>query len=68
MSDYEVLNLDTVIDKLPSKLSEISGIIKLDSIFWTHNDNGDKPILYSFNPKAGNIFREVYIQRGQYSL
>ena len=62
VSNFDLINLDTVIENLPLKLSESSGIIKLGATLWTHNDNGDKPTLYSFHPQSGNILREVYIK------
>ncbi|MEM9361656.1 MAG: hypothetical protein AAGA43_03425 [Bacteroidota bacterium] len=51
--------------KLPSKLSEVSGIVALkDKSLWVIEDNGNKDKLYQINPK-GNLIRESKIENGK---
>ena len=46
---------------LPKEIQESSGIIYFDNAIWTHNDGGDKPILYKINPEDGEILRDLNI-------
>lgn len=49
------------IGKLPKSIEESSGLILYnDTLFITHNDSGDKPILYFFNLK-GDLIHQVTI-------
>jgi len=47
---------------LPSSIEESSGLVFYnDSIFITHNDSGDKPIIYFINVK-GKLIHQVLIE------
>ena len=51
--------------KLPEIVTESSGlIIYNDSLFITHNDSGDKPILYFFN-KKGKLIHQVIVSNAK---
>lgn len=50
------------IASLPSSIEESSGLVFYnDSIFITHNDSGDKPMLYFINVK-GKLIHQVLIE------
>ena len=51
--------------KLPEIVTESSGlIIYNDSLFITHNDSGDKPMLYFFN-KKGKLIHQVIVSNAK---
>ena len=47
--------------RLPRKIRESSGLLKVDSRLWTFNDSGGKPILYQIDERTGAILKEVKI-------
>ena len=47
--------------KLPSRLKETSGLIKVDNRLWTLNDSGGKATLYQIDEKSGRIIKTVKI-------
>ncbi|MCC6721653.1 MAG: hypothetical protein IT243_05580 [Bacteroidia bacterium] len=50
------------ITKLPSQVSETSGITAFGNNFiWTHNDSGNEPVIYQIDTFA-NILRKVFIK------
>ena len=49
---------------LPDELAESSGIIIYDSLIWTFNDSGGKPVIYGLLPESGKIVRTVEIMNG----
>jgi hypothetical protein len=53
--------LQTVFD-LPEELSESSGLIIFDSLFWTFNDSGHGTILYGIDMNSGSIRKRIHIQ------
>ena len=54
---YTFLSYDTVQWYLDPVLEETSGLLKVDESYWTHNDSGNDPALYQFDPEKGNIVR-----------
>jgi len=59
------LDPDTVQLFLPQAVSEISGIIRMDSLLWGINDSGHENILYGIAPDQGTIQRQVLLQNGK---
>lgn len=49
------------IKNLPKELSENSGIIIYNDLFWTFNDSGGKNYIYAFNFK-GEIEKEIEVE------
>jgi hypothetical protein len=46
---------------LPSRLNEVSGIVKQNSnAFWVHNDSGDLPVIFKID-SSGNIIDSVFL-------
>lgn len=62
-NNFTVLQVEPkgFIKGLPKELSENSGIIIYDDLFWTFNDSGGKNILYAFNFK-GEIEKEIEVE------
>ncbi len=52
--------------KLPKKVKESSGLIKIDGRLWTMNDSGGKAELYQIDEKSGRLIRTVRI-KGAYN-
>jgi len=52
--------------KLPKKIKESSGLIKVDGQLWTLNDSGGKSKLYQIDEKSGKIIKSIKI-RGAYN-
>ena len=52
---------EVFIQKLPGKLSENSGLIFYNNLFWTFNDSGGKNKIYGFNI-SGKIKKEIEIK------
>ena len=38
---------------LPKEIKESSGLLYFDNAIWTHNDGGNKPVLYKLDPETG---------------
>ncbi|MGB0932961.1 MAG: T9SS type A sorting domain-containing protein [Lishizhenia sp.] len=55
----------TLISNLTNPISESSGLLYLNNKLITHNDSGDTPDLYEFDPFSGNINRKVHIANAQ---
>ncbi len=53
-------NLMKICD-VSDELSETSGIILYDSLLWTFNDSGGKPVLYGFNQNTCKIDIKIEI-------
>lgn len=47
--------------KLPHKIRETSGLIKLDNMLWTLNDSGGKAALYQIDEHTGRILKTLTI-------
>lgn len=56
----------TLIDKLPRKMEEVSGIQKMrpKGLIWMINDSGNKDRIYGVN-KKGNIKEEIKVKRSK---
>ncbi len=65
VSDFASIQLDTVQLQLNKLIEETSGLVKIDSTFWTHNDSGGQPALYQFDPVTGEIERTVYVNQAK---
>ena len=51
-----------VVTPLPSEIHESSGLVAMsDSLFITHNDGGDEPVLYVVN-RSGEVASKVYLR------
>jgi len=48
--------------KLPKKIKESSGLIKVDNRLWTLNDSGGKSELYQIDEKTGHIVKTLKIK------
>jgi len=48
--------------KLPSKIKESSGLIKLDNRLWTLNDSGGESVLYQIDEGTGRIVKTLKIK------
>ena len=48
--------------KLPKKIKESSGLIKVDNNLWTLNDSGGKAELYQVDEKTGHIVKTLKIK------
>lgn len=59
-NDVLKINPGVYISNLPTQLSESSGLIYYNNLFWTFNDSGGDNIIYGFN-KRGEIQKEVEI-------
>ncbi len=55
------VNPQVYVPKLPGSLSETSGLLFYDNLFWTFNDSGGKNRIYGFNTE-GDIEREIKIK------
>ncbi len=51
--------------KLPSEISETSGIIIHDSLIWTINDSGGEPELYGLKIDKGSLQRKIVISNAK---
>lgn len=51
-----------ILQSLPSKVKESSGIISYRDKIWTHNDSGDRPRLYELTADGGEITRQILIE------
>ena len=51
--------------KLPSSLSETSGLIKIDNQLWTLNDSGGRARLYQISERDGHILKTLNIQNAR---
>ena len=47
--------------KLPSKLKESSGLLKIDNRLWSFNDSGGEAALYAIDERSGKITKTVRI-------
>lgn len=48
--------------RLPKNINESSGLtINTDGSFWTHNDSGDKPVIYKIDT-LGNLLKTIYLK------
>jgi len=52
--------------KLPNKVKESSGLIKIDGKLWTINDSGGKAELYQIDERTGRIINTIRI-KGAYN-
>lgn len=48
--------------KLPNRVKESSGLIKVDNKLWTFNDSGGKAALYQIDERSGRIVKTFNIQ------
>ena len=48
--------------KLPNKIDESSGLIKVDNRLWTLNDSGGRPALYQIDEVSGRILKTLIIK------
>ena len=48
--------------KLPRKVDETSGLIKIDNRLWTLNDSGGKSALYQIDEQTGRILKTLIIK------
>ena len=56
-----------MVTQLPSEIHESSGLVAIsDSLFITHNDGGDDPVLYVVN-RSGEVASKVYL-RGEVNI
>lgn len=46
---------------LPKEIKESSGLLYFDQAIWTHNDGGNKPVLYKIDPETGRILKDITI-------
>jgi len=46
---------------LPDSVSETSGLIFFNNLWWTINDSGGQPCLYSIDPKSGTVNNYITI-------
>lgn len=65
--EYEPLILDpeVIIESLPPKVEETSGLIWFADGLWTHNDSGGEAAIYKMNPETGDIIQTVFIANGK---
>ncbi len=49
------------IRKLPSTLSETSGLIYYNGLFWTHNDSGGEPEIYGIDTLKGKLVQTIHL-------
>ncbi len=49
------------IRKLPAALSETSGLIYYNGLFWTHNDSGGEPKIYGIDTLKGKIIQTIHL-------
>lgn len=53
--------VDTVQLKIEKSLNESSGLVRINTQLWTHNDSGGEPILYAIDSTGKQITRSVTI-------
>ena len=51
--------------KLPKKIKESSGLIKVDNLLWTFNDSGGKAELYQLSENNGRIVKTLKISNAR---
>ncbi len=51
--------------KLPKRVRESSGLIKVDNRLWTFNDSGGRAELYEINERTGNIVKKIKIKNAR---
>ena len=52
-----------VIEKMPSKVSETSGLIFFREGFWTLNDSGGDAEIYKLSPKTGRVIQVITLDK-----
>ncbi len=63
--DVFVYSPTIVIDKLPDKVEESSGLLFFKNDIWTLNDSGGEPEIYRINSKSGKIIQVVRIRNAK---
>ncbi len=58
-ANYSLAYPDIVIKSLPDEINETSGLIYIDSLYWTNNDSGGDACIYGFSQVTGKIKRRV---------
>ncbi|MBW6492442.1 MAG: hypothetical protein K0B15_14760 [Lentimicrobium sp.] len=53
------INLETVVNILPSIINETSGLIYWNGGLWTHNDSGNLPEIYKIDTITGQVLQTV---------
>ncbi len=51
--------------KLPNRIRESSGLIKVDNRLWTFNDSGGRAELYQISERNGHILKTLKIQNAR---
>jgi hypothetical protein len=46
---------------LPDEITESSGLIWFQGLFWTFNDSGGRPVIYGLDKETGKIMRKVIL-------
>jgi hypothetical protein len=46
---------------LPKQIQESSGVIYFDNAIWTHNDGGNKAVLYKLHAETGEVLKDITI-------
>lgn len=63
--DPLILQPEVLIESLPSKVDETSGLIWFADSFWTHNDSGGEPAIYRLDKQTGELLETVTIVNGE---
>lgn len=58
---YPLLETLKPLQPLPDQLYESSGLFLDGELIWSHNDSGDRPFLYAFNPEDKKLARKVFV-------
>ena len=56
---------EILIESLPKKVRETSGLAHYDDLIWTINDSGGGNILYGLNKVSGKIKRQIVIKKAK---
>jgi len=61
VTGFEMVDVTTVQIKMDKEVNETSGLAKMDSTYWTHNDSGGEAVIYQISVPAGQVIRKVEI-------
>ena len=56
---------EILIESLPKKVRETSGLAQYDDLIWTINDSGGGNIIYGLNKISGKVKREIVIKKAK---
>ena len=59
---FSFIGYDTLSASLSPSINETSGVILVKGKYWTHNDSGNQPLLFQFDPVGGQVTKSIEIE------